>query len=158
MTVKFNRKMLLALLIFVFLLSIVIVSLILKSENKKQTVDLEYRVVFENIDESFKEKIKEGDTVYNARTMSKLGEVVSVNNTERYFVYEYDGVEDITKKEFPNRYNIELVIRNRAEFIEGVGCNIDGIRIAVGRELELRFPDFVGRSYCRDIRLGEQYE
>lgn len=152
MTVRFNKKFLLLLVLSVLSLVILIIFMHKNENDKSYKTELEYRVAFENTEGIFREKIKEGDVVYSARTMSRLGTVVSVKNTDNYFVYEYDGVAEIVKKEFPDRYNIEVVIKTTADFTEGVGYEAAGVRIAVGRALELRFPDFVGRGYCRDIQ------
>ncbi len=151
MTVKFNKKMLLLLFVVILLIGISVVIAAFNRQEKDELVEIEYRVVFENVDEGFREKIKEGEIVYNSRTMAAVGRVVSVESGENYFVYEYDGESQIIKREYPNRYNIDVVIGVTANFSNGEGYSVEGARIAVGKELEFRFSDFVGRGFCRDL-------
>ena len=158
MTVVFNRKSLLIFaLIFISIVGAVLGAYAVKMRNAegRQSIELEYRVLIENIDADFREKINKGDKVYNARTVSNMGSVISVDDETNYFVYEYDSENNIVKKYFPHKYNIEVVIKTDAILENGVGCSVDGVRIAVGRGLELRFPDFVGRGFCTDISWRE---
>ena len=103
MTVKFNKKMLLLLFVVILLIGISVVIAAFNRQEKDELVEIEYRVVFENVDEGFREKIKEGEIVYNSRTMAAVGRVVSVESGENYFVYEYDGESQIIKREYPNK-------------------------------------------------------
>ena len=39
------------------------------------------------------------------------------------------------------------------DFTEGIGYNVDGYRIAIGKEMKLRFPDYTDIGYCTGITV-----
>ena len=151
---KIKRIMLCAVVFFV-LLTVVALVFALRQKDNAESVELEYRVVFEDVDSALTEKIKVGDSVVHSRSQSLLGYVNAVDGSEKYYVYELDA-DRIIKREYPDKYNLAVRINADAEYIKGVGITVNGIRIAVGVPLELRFPSFVGQGYCTDIEWREK--
>lgn len=151
---KIKRLVLCAAVFFVLLAAVALVWTLRQKDNT-ESVELEYRVVFENVDSEFADKIKVGDGVVHSRSQSLLGYVTEVDVSENYYVYELDS-DRVIKREYPDKYNLAVKITADAEYIKGVGCSISGIRIAVGVPLELRSPSFVGQAYCTDIEWREK--
>ena len=164
---KFNFVDLTLVIVTVLLVGVIIylfspISLI-KNWISKETKNIRYEVEFTNVDKQFIENIKAGDTVIDSVSKSPLGTVaVDVDHNTKYSVLgavpvSTENQENTTNKytgvmiEYPDRYNVRVIIEAEAGFNEGKGYTINSTRIAVGEKLSLKFPNFVGVGYCVNV-------
>lgn len=127
---------------------------------------LDYTVEIQNVDIAFVEKIKENDIVVNSVTKSNIGTVTAVDHNTKYSVLDYQLDDNNTEEEqykgvmieYPERYNIRVTISVSAEYVEGQGYDVNGVRIAVGEKLSLRFSDYVCEGYCIYVTPTEDFK
>ncbi len=116
-----------------------------------ETVELTYVVELRNVDTDFIDFVEVNDNVINANTKSSLGTVYQIDRVQSTVLgYEINDAGRPYGVLVPvdNKYDITLYITASAKYEEGVGYTIDGCRIAVGEELNLRFPNFAHNAYC----------
>lgn len=149
----FNAIDLLIILVIIGVIVVFAVSGIIGSDDLGESVKLEYTVAVEGIDADFSSKIKEGELVYDSSTKTLLGTVSSIESGVLYSVYEYDSASNsIVKRKYPDKYNVNVTISADAKFVDGVGYNVEGNRVAVGQQMALRFPECVFKAYCVEMR------
>ena len=150
----FNAVDMLIIVIFVGIIVVFVISRITLKANDKEDVRLEFTVLVENVDEDFYGKINVGDRVFDSSDGGALGYVSKIDKSGRYFVYRYDSEsEQMRATEYPDKYNFQITVSTDASFVEDVGYSVDGKRIAVGRKLELRFPQYSCGAVCTDVDL-----
>ena len=66
---------------------------------------------------------------------------------------ETSGVAEL--KPHPELKNIIVTVECTATYIEGKGFTVSGERIAVGKQFNLRFPEFSGSGYCIDVKVSD---
>jgi hypothetical protein len=119
----------------------------------EQNVTLEYTVRIDNVEGVLVNKIQSGDEVVDAAIKNSLGYVSAVENdiphTEPYYDAEAGAV---SMKEYPDRYDLLVTVTAKATFAEGRGYAVNDRRVAVGSQLYLMFPDYVGTGNCISIR------
>lgn len=123
-------------------------------DNTEKEVKLEYTIRIENVENTLINKIAIGNEVVDSSTKTSLGFVSSVENdiphTEPYYDSEI-GV--VSMMQYENRYDLVVTVTSaNATFTEGVGYEVNDRRVAVGTQLYLMFPDFVGTGSCISIR------
>ena len=152
---KFNAVDLFIILVATGLIGVFLITVFATGGNT-DTVTVEYTVRFENVSEELADNIRIGDRVYESSSQTPIGVVTEVDNGSLYTVYEYDSEKNaIVPVEYPDKYNLKVSVKADAVFAEGVGYSVDGIRIAVGAALNLRFANYVGSSYCVEISEAE---
>ncbi len=118
----------------------------------KKDVELTYVVELRDVSAEFIDLIKANDNVINANTKNSLGTVDKIYSIEMSTVLDHakneDGIDYGVLVPVNDRYDITLYITASAEYEEGVGYSVEGCRVAVGEELNLRFPNFVHNAYC----------
>ena len=120
---------------------------------EKQEVTLEYTVRIDNVESALINKIQMGDEVIDASVKTSLGYVSAVEDDIPHTEPYYDAEEDVVSmKEYPNRYDLVVTVTAEATFTDGEGYKIDGRRMAVGTQLYLMFPDYIGTGNCISIR------
>ena len=121
--------------------------------NAEKTVVLEYTVQFEYVEASLVDNVRLGDEALNAVNKASLGRVNSIRNDILYAEAYYNSeTDEVSMKEYPDRYNLQVTITADAVFEEGKGYHVKGSRIAVGRQYSLMFPDYIGSGYCISMR------
>ncbi len=121
-------------------------------------IQITYTVVFENVDETVYDRIMLDQTVIDAQSGRVLGSVALIPESVSYYSFvlgvDEDG-NDVAKKQPHDALgkNVTVTIRANANYAEGEGYTVDGYRIAVGAEMELRFPGFSGTGYCNEISV-----
>jgi hypothetical protein len=94
-----------------------------------------------------------GDEALNAVNKASLGRVSSIRNDILYAEAYYNSeTDEVSMKEYPDRYNLQVTITADAVFEEGKGYHVKGSRIAVGGQYSLMFPDYIGSGYCISMR------
>ncbi len=119
-----------------------------------------YTLEITGVDRTSLESLHRGDSVLDAATGSKLGEVVSVDSRPYEFYTEIptDQPDEhlnshvVTKDTRDDAYTVTVTVRVEAEYRAGVGYTAEDCRIAVGRVYELHFPAYVGKGVC--VTLG----
>lgn len=150
---KFNVLDLLIIVVVLFVLAIatvITIPKIQKSVEIGEKVVITYTVVFEGVDDKFYDKIKEKQTAFDVESNRALGKVEQ-SEVEPYSEYVLaEGT--VTKQEIADKgKNVIVTITANAVYNEGSGYTVDGYRIAIGKEMELRFADFTGVAYCTGI-------
>lgn len=152
---KFNVVDLFIILVVIGTIGVFLVT-VLSSDGKADTLAIEYTVRFENVSEALADNIRIGDSVYESSSRTLIGIVTAVDNSSHYTVYEYDNEKRaVVPIEYPDKYNLKVMVSADAVFEEDEGYSVDGIRIAVGAGLNLRFANYVGNAYCVEISEGE---
>ena len=140
------------LLIVAALIYVFLPSSLIKGLFADDTVEIQYTIEIKGIDENFLSNVKENDVVINAVSKSNIGTVTAVDYSTQYTILEYNeasqsGVLSVV----PGKYNMVITINASAHYTEGEGYTINGTRIAVGEQISLRFPSFVGKGYCISV-------
>lgn len=162
--VDITLVLILLLIVGVLIYSFSPVSLI-KKWITKDTVNIQYEVEIVGVDESTVNLIKSNTAVSDSVTKNRIGTVTIVNKTD-YVEYRpietirYEGEGDEQKAiveksivpiEFPNKYNLNVVITVAADYVKDEGYSVGSTRIAVGEKLSLKFPSFKCEGYCVGI-------
>lgn len=156
--------LILLLIVGVLIYSFSPVSLIKKWFNS-DTVNIQYEVELIGVDENVVDLIKSDTLVNDATTKSSLGTVTMVNKTDYVELkpvtsirYEGEGEDQkeiiensIVPVEYPNKYNLNVIVTVKADYSEGKGYSVGSTRIAVGEKLSLKFPDYKCEGYCVGI-------
>ena len=120
---------------------------------REKSVTIEYTVEITNVKDTFIRNVVERDSVMDSVSKHPIGTVSSVENSTPYTVLHYDDATDsVEMKEYPDAFNLLITIRAEASFVEGVGYTVNDYRIAVGKEMALKVPEFVGTGHCISIR------
>ena len=152
---KFNAVDLFIILVATGLIGVFLITVFATGGNT-DTVTVEYTVRFENVSEALADNIRIGDSVYESSSRTLIGIVTAVDNSSHYTVYEYDNEKRaVVPIEYPDKYNLKVMVSADAVFEEDEGYSVDGIRIAVGAGLNLRFANYVGNAYCVEISEAE---
>ena len=118
-------------------------------------VKITYVIEFRGVDSDFVTKIKSNDIVYEAGKNYKYGIVKAVEN-DNYNTLIYNDTSGVAElKPHPELRNIIVTVECDATYIEGRGYTINGERIAVGKQYNLRFPTFAGSGYCVDVKISD---
>ena len=161
---KVGRLNILDIIIIVFLvfaISIAVIFTVPKfrtavQSTKKATI--QYTVVFYNVDEAVYDKIAVGVSVTDNVNGISLGIVedtpettiackyVPVLKDQESQVYEAQKRDDEL-----GRHNVTVTIVATASYSEGTGYTVNGYGISIGKEMELRFPDFCAVGYCDSL-------
>jgi len=120
---------------------------------EEREITLEYTIRISNVDVAFTDNITVGNEVVDSSVKTSLGYVSSVENDIPYSEPYYDNATDtVSMKEYPGRYDIMVTVTAKAIFEDGFGYTVEGRRIAVGAQMYLMFPDFVGTGSCVSMR------
>lgn len=122
-------------------------------QNDVRDVNIRYVVKISGVDNdvNVKDSVKKGMSVMNASTEYSLGTVEAVNLRDAT-VWEY--VEDnaeMTQKPVEGKSDVYITVTVRATFESGVGYEVNGQRIAVGTEIDMRLSGFVGNGACVEL-------
>jgi len=127
----------------------------------KDIDDTVYKNVFESAnpaDNTY--KVEVGQTVTDALTGASLGSVEKLPESVPYyeFVLSTDeaGAYSAVKHQYTNHHNIIITVTAEAVYTEGTGYTVDGKRIAVGRELNLRIAGFSETGVCETINVQSE--
>ncbi len=162
---KLGRLNVLDIIIIVFLIFAISLAVIftvpkfrtaVQSENK---ATIQYTVVFYNVDETVYDKIEVGVNVTDNIGGISLGIVEDTPESE--ISYKYILVTDPETKEIQaqrkddelGRHNVTVTVVATANYSEGTGYAVDGYGISVGKEMNLRFPDFSAVGYCNSLTV-----
>ncbi len=113
-------------------------------------VTVEFKVEIRNVREEFRDFINISDHATDTVTQYSLGEVVDVE----YMPARYTGVNRATGElvfsDYPEHINITVTIRSEAS-ADGADYSLGGYKIAVGKKVALRTPDFINEGYCTQL-------
>ena len=161
---KFNVLDLLIIIVVLFALAIAIIITIPKIQKSVEIgekVEITYTVVFEGVNDRVYDKIKANQKAVEALSNRSLGTVKQTEiepYSEYVIVQGTDGngetVYTAVKQEIAEKgKNIAVTITADAVYNEGSGYTVEGYRIAVGKQIEIRFADFTGTAYCTSVTV-----
>lgn len=116
--------------------------------NKKVTI--EYKVEIRQIREEFRDFINISDLATDTVTQYALGEVVDVEYTPARYIGVKRNTGELVISDFPEHINIIVTIRSAAS-VDGADYSLDGYKIAVGKPVALRTPNFINEGYCTQL-------
>ena len=122
-------------------------------EQRNGTIDLQYTIEIQAVDENFIENIQENDIIIDSVSKNVIGSVVAVDYNTQYSVLTYDeesreGVLSV----IPDKYNLIITIStDNAVYKDGDGYAVNGCRIAVGEKINAKFPNYIAEGYCIGI-------
>ena len=127
--------------------------------SKSNTVNITYTVVFTKVDEKFASNIADGQNVTDKASGKILGTVVGTPSIESYweFVLKEDGNGSyfLDREQYTDigKINVAVTFTAEAEYSEGKGYTVNGIRIAADREYGMMFPEFEGIGVCSMVSV-----
>ena len=121
----------------------------------KEKVKIEYTVTLSPVREEYINLIKVGDKVVNTTVMEYCGEVVTVTNSDYYYVGINSETGESVSTQYPGMKTI--VVKIRATAIKtSYGYSVDGFDIVIGENVSIRVPDFTGTGKCTSVtELGK---
>lgn len=160
---KFRFNFIDALLILIILAAAALLGFIFTSGNlnmfgSTKTVQIEYVVQARNIRDEFKgvdgetenKFIRSGDRVTDTVTLYSIGEVVNVEYTDGVYVGVNRDENQVVNSLYPGHSNANITIRATAEVSER-GYDVNGYKVAVGKLIAMRVPNFTCEGYCISI-------
>jgi len=158
---KFNVLDLIIIITVIFVAVVAVLYTVPQFHNRVSSgekIRISYTVVFENVDESVFDQIAKGQTVTNADNGIALGTVSESPEAEPAYTYVLvtgeSGANTVKKQEDPSgKRNITVTVEADAVYAEGKGYAVDGCRIAVGKEFNIRFPNYTDTGYCTEITV-----
>ncbi len=162
---KLGRLNVLDIIIIVFLIFAVSLAVIftvpkfrtvVQSENK---AIIQYTVVFYNVDETVYDKIEVGVSVTDNIDGISLGMVEATPESEIAYKYvlssdETNNTSEAQRKDDElGRHNVTVTVVATAAYSEGSGYTVNGYGISIGKEMNLRFPDFSAVGYCNSLTV-----
>ena len=105
------------------------------------------------------DKISNGQIVTESEDGISLGYVLGAPESEPAYSYVlpegYSIENPVVEKtdDVLGRKNITVTVEAEAVYSEGSGYTVDGYRIAVGKEMNLRFPDYTAIGCCTDLTV-----
>lgn len=119
----------------------------------RQDVTIRYVLEFKGIDNDVVDidNFTKGEAVVGASSNNAMGKIVDVK-VEESFVWEAseDGTT-MVKKTLANKSDIYITVEVGATFKKGEGYLVNGVQIAHGTQLDLRFENFMGSGKCIEL-------
>ncbi len=153
---KFNVLDIIIIVAVIFVATVALLLTVPKihdSAKSGETVRISYTVTFYNVDETVFDKISNGQLVTDIEDGITLGVVSGSPEAESSYDYvlvtDDSGNNTVKKQEdaFGKR-NITVTVEADAVYSEGKGYSVDGYRVAVGKEMQMRFPNYTDVGYC----------
>jgi flagellar basal body-associated protein FliL len=120
-----------------------------------EEAQIEYTVTFSPVREEYMNLIKVGDKVINTATMENCGEVISVTNSDYYYIGVNSETGESVSTQYPGMKTIVVKIRASATKT-GYGYSIDGFDVVIGEGVSIRVPDFTGNGTITSVtELGK---
>jgi len=159
--VRFNILDLIIIVGILFIITALVIMALPKFSNiveSGQKVMISYTLVFEAVDENSFDKIVIGDPLTDTKDGKALGKVSDTPKIEPYYTYvkgssEGDIVTAEKKEDYQGRSNITITVESEATYSEGKGYTVNGYRIAVGKEIGVRFPNYTNVGTCIGINV-----
>ncbi len=118
---------------------------------KSDRAQITYVIEFEGVRPDFASYIREGDRVTSSEGCD-LGTVAAGVEVGVYNVVRYDpATADVVSSAHPSLSNLLVTVSLTADSDPLNGYSSEGLRIAVGAELDCMFPGFTGRGTCISI-------
>jgi hypothetical protein len=118
--------------------------------NGKENVKIEYTVTLSPVREEYINLVKIGDKVINTAVMENCGEVVSVSNSDYYYVGTNSETGESVSTPYPGMKTIVIKIRATATKT-AYGYSVNGFDIVIGEDVSIRVPDFTGTGKCTSV-------
>lgn len=118
--------------------------------NGKENVKIEYTVTLSPVREEYINLVKIGDKVINTAVMENCGEVVSVSNSDYYYVGTNSETGESVSTPYPGMKTIVIKIRATATKT-AYGYSVNGFDIIIGEDVSIRVPDFTGTGKCTSV-------
>jgi len=116
--------------------------------NKK--VIVEYKVEIRNVREELRDYISISDHATDTVTQYSLGKVVDVEYTPARYTGVNRATGELVFSDYPERINITVTIRSEAT-VSGADYSLNGYKIAVGKPIALRTPNYINEGYCTQL-------
>lgn len=122
---------------------------------RNEHVRIEYVLESREIRDEFADAIRVGDPVYEANTLRKIGEVVSVEYAQSTTLSFSQNADQMVEVPYPNRLDIRITIRSKADHRDGA-YSIDGVgAIRMNSCLSYLTSTFSGKGICLSLREPE---
>ena len=162
---KFNVLDVIIIVAVAFVATIALMLTIPKIQHRAKADEktrISYSVTFYDVDANIVEQlsISNGQTVTDAVSGIALGKVDGDKQIEEAYCYALNPVADengnytvVKQKDVLGKTNITVTIEADAVYSEGKGYEIDGYRIAIGKEMQMRFPNYMGTGVCTGFEI-----
>ena len=142
-----------ALLILVILAAALLIVYFFTSDgigNRSSAVTLEYQVLITGVQNEYRDLVQIGDGVIDSVGLFEIGTVSDVKYEDYLYAVENPKDGTVVLSEYPDHSNIILYIRADAT-IENGFYYINGYKLAVGKLVCVRSPNFTEAGYCTVI-------
>ncbi len=121
----------------------------------KENVKIEYTVTLSPVREEYINLVKVGDRVINTAVMEHCGEVVTVTNSDYYYIGVNSETGESVSTLYPGMKTMVIKIRATATKT-AYGYSVNGFDIVIGENVSIRVPDFTGTGKCTSVtELGK---
>lgn len=120
-----------------------------------QSAAVEYTVRIDPMNEEFKSLVKVGDKVFDADKLYAIGEVTDISYSTAYYKGTDKATGAIKLSEYPGMVSMTITVRVNASVSDG-GFSVSDYSIAVGREMNIRTPNFTGTGVCMTAAKAEE--
>ncbi len=121
------------------------------TESSLKKVKIMYTLEDEAIDDILRGKVDIGNKVFTSDGSSQIGEVVDVEYSDA----EYNGFDSEKNQSFtsvlPGHLDMRIVISANATVDNDGVYYVNGIRLNMGAELDVRFPFYTGNTVCVSV-------
>ena len=119
----------------------------------RQNVTLRYVLEFKGIDNDVVDinNFKKGEMVVGANNNYSMGKIVDVKVEESFVWEKSEDGKTMVKKTLADKSDIYITLEVNATFKKGEGCLVNGVQIAHGTLLNLRFENFIGSGKCIEL-------
>jgi len=158
---KFNVLDIIIIVAVLFIATIALILTVPKIHDRAKSSDsvrISYKITFYDVDEAIFDKISNGQLVTDVENGISLGTVSGSPEAEPSYTYvlstDESGNNTAKKQEdaFGKR-NITVTVEADAVYLEGKGYIVDGYRVAVGKEMHIRFPNYTDIGYCTEFTV-----
>lgn len=155
---KFNLMDFLIIIVLLAVIALIVNSFFSTSFLKKitsdKTVEIQYAIEVQGVDEAYLRNISENDVVLDSVSKSDIGTVTAVDYSTQYTELVCNEEENVgVLSPVAGKYNVIITVSATAQYKSGEGYTVNGTRIAVGEKINARFPNYVCEGYCISIPL-----
>ncbi len=115
-----------------------------------ENVKIEYTVTLSPVREEYINLVKIGDKVINTAVMEGCGEVISVTNSDYYYIGTNSETGESVSTPYPGMKTMVIKIRATATKT-AYGYSVNGFDVVIGEDVSLRVPDFTGSGKCTSV-------
>ena len=121
------------------------------SDVTRHEVAISYVIELKSVDRDLTDNIRSGDNVINASTDGVMGKICAIEVRPSYEWKSVNESSEMVRVEVEGKSDIYIKVDINCIYESGMGYIIDGQQLAVGSQVNIKLPHFVGSGYCISI-------